>query len=99
MPIFVERIHASLEPTNKLETSCKASFEAVLGCFHRYSCRKMSQKACVNKTQVAAEIEEYATLQYMTSNHVFMKSRFHFCEFGIASTTIFLMMEAELALV
>ena len=95
-------VKSCLEPTNKLEMSCKASFVAVLGCFHRYSCRKMGQKVCVNKThvakQVAAEIEEYAISEYATSSHVFMKSRFHFCAFDTSSTAIFLIMEAELSL-
>ena len=94
-----QSVKSCLEPINKLEMSCKASFAAVLGCFHRYSCRKMGQKACVNKTQVAAEIQEYATREYATSSHVFMESRFHFYTLGTTSTAIFSMMEAELALV
>ena len=58
----------------------------------------MGQKACMKITQVAeqvaAEIEEYAT-----SSHVFKKSRFYLCEFGTTVIAIFLIMEAELALV
>ena len=49
--------------------------------------------------QVVENRRKYTTSEYATSNHVFMKSLFYFCEFGTNSTAIFLMTEIKLALV
>ena len=59
------QVKIPFKPINKLDLSCKASFVAILVCFHQNSRRKMGQKACVNIVQVeekvATKIGEYAT--------------------------------------